>query len=281
MDLCTGVTIAKKGKIDTIHIDTPYSTAIVSLFGGHVLSFIPKHDNRERLWLSNNAIFDGKKPIRGGVPVCWPWFSDAHNQDRSDLPSHGYLRTQKWSIINTSYEPSKTTIKLVPESHQGPGWQVNTPVSLIIEIGKTLKIALQTVNMHDEPVALNCALHTYFNIANIETVKLSGLSGKYRDKTKDWASFDTPADYVFNQETDRVHLDQPEQIDITDNHLHTKVLSSGHDSIVVWNPWAQNSRNMNDMEDLGYQKMVCVETALTQEYSLLPGETHQLIQEIG
>ncbi|GAB5378906.1 MAG: D-hexose-6-phosphate mutarotase [Aliiglaciecola sp.] len=281
MQHCKGIKTLKKGKVEILHIDTPHSTAEVSLFGGHVLSFVPKTDLRDRLWVSENAIFDNQSAIRGGIPVCWPWFSDAHNQDRNDLPSHGFVRTQNWRIVGTLEHSEATQVTLVPHSNNGPGWNHETSLTLTLLVGKTLKISLQTKNNDTKSVNLNCALHTYFNVKDILAVELRGLRGNYKDKTQNWHEFDTPIPYTFSQETDRVHLFAAEQVDILDGAETTKVLSSGHDSIVVWNPWAENSEKMKDMESRGYSTMLCVETALTQTFSLPPGATHCLTQEIA
>lgn len=280
MKLCEGISTSFKNQVELLHIETAHSTAVVSLLGGHVLSFISKSDLRDRLWVSETAIFDNHHSLRGGVPVCWPWFSDAHNQDRDDLPSHGFVRTQKWTLVDAYRQSGVVTIKLQPENFQGPGWQFNTPLTLTLIIGKTLKILLCTKNQDTKPVNLNCALHTYFNISDIESIKLLGLSGRYRDKTQDWLELDTPTPYMFTQETDRVHLFAAKKVEIDDGGRLTSILSTGHDSMVVWNPWALNSEKMNDMQDNGFRTMVCVETAITQHFTLVPGDEHVLVQEI-
>jgi glucose-6-phosphate 1-epimerase len=106
------------------------------------------------------------------------------------------------------------------------------------------------------------------------------LSAKYSDKTRDYQLFDTPKPYRFNEETDRVHLEIPSILTILDDQIKTDIQSSGHDSIVVWNPWQDKSVSMGDMADDSYLTMLCVETAVTQGHTVEVGETHILEQTI-
>jgi glucose-6-phosphate 1-epimerase len=107
------------------------------------------------------------------------------------------------------------------------------------------------------------------------------LSGSYLDKTQKMQSFETPAPYIFSQETDRVHLCQPQEVKLIDDNIETKIQSQGHDSLVVWNPWQQKSISMADMENEGYLTMVCVETAITQGQDVPPGGSHTLQQIVS
>lgn len=267
--------------VTRILVDNPFAQASVSLYGGHVLSFCPKSDGRERLWLSKQAVLDGSKAIRGGIPVCWPWFSDSHGQDDVSLPAHGYLRTQTWQLISSQDHHDHTELKLVPAATQGPGFSYEAEVSLVIKIGQTMSIDLHTHNPGPQPFAITCALHTYFAISDIRSVELKGIEGQYKDKTRNWQVSETPAPYRFSEETDRVHHCKSEQVTIHTEGDITKVGSTGHDSLVVWNPWQEKSVTMGDMEDSGYQTMVCVETAVTDGFTLAPGTEHHLIQTIA
>jgi glucose-6-phosphate 1-epimerase len=109
---------------------------------------------------------------------------------------------------------------------------------------------------------------------------LLGLSEQYSDKTRGYQMLDTPQIYQFNEETDRVHQEQPKTLTIADGEIKTDILSSGHDSIVVWNPWQEKSISMGDMADDGYLTMLCVETAITQGQDVAPKATHVLQQII-
>jgi glucose-6-phosphate 1-epimerase len=278
MLLTDSTSIITRDKIHVLQIENSLAKAEISLFGGHLLSFIPKHDNRERLWVSDKAIFDGKKAIRGGIPICWPWFGD--HTSRNDLPAHGYVRTQTWDILNTEDTDKGTTIRLKPATSAGDGFESNAQLTLVVHVGQELSIQLHTTNLGDTPLSYNCALHSYFAISDINQCKLLGLSEQYSDKTRDGQIFDTPQPYRFSEETDRVHREQPKTLTIIDKHLEAEILSSGHDCIVVWNPWQDKSISMGDMADDSYKTMLCVETAITQGQNVVPKATHVLEQII-
>lgn len=282
MPLAKSVSRARLGDVDILEINNPFAKAQISLFGGHILSFKPSSDNRERLWLSDNVILDSVKPLRGGVPVCWPWFSDSHNQPDKDLPSHGWVRNQQWDLLDTEDSEQGTRLVLSPKTFNGPGFKGEALLKLVVFVGQKMSIQLITENIGKDSFSYTCALHTYFAVDAISSTKLLGLSGLYKDKTRDWQSFETPEKYMFNEETDRVHLSTPESLSIKlDENITTEVLSYGHDSVVVWNPWKENAEKMKDMTDDGYKSMLCVETSVTQGQQVLPGEQHAICQIIG
>jgi glucose-6-phosphate 1-epimerase len=267
-----------RDSVQVLQIDNALAKAEISLFGGHLLSFIPKHDHRERLWVSDKAIFDGKKAIRGGIPICWPWFGD--HSCNTDMASHGYVRTQTWQVLNSEETNLGTTISLKPLTSAGDGFEYHAQLILVVHIGHQLSIQLRTTNLGEEPFTYSCALHTYFFISNINQCELLGLSEQYTDKNRDYQMFGTPRPYRFFEETDRVHLQQPRNLTIIDEQSKTDILSSGHDSIVVWNPWQDKSISMEDMTDDSYLTMLCVETAITQGQKVLSGATHVLEQVV-
>ena len=290
--LPSSISLTNQGQ-PILEVDNASATARISLFGGHVLSFIPKHDGRERLWLSEKAIWDGSKPIRGGTPVCWPWFgtykedgarkgdgSDSHSYPSHDYPSHGYVRTRMWSCLEAIDEDDATLIALTPFSSVGEGFSGQASVSLLIRVGSDLTIQLCTKNIGSEPFTYTNALHTYFNISDINQTELLGLSGDYADKPSNFAIMQTPILYAFSEETDRIHLNPVEKVAIQEPGAMTEIKSRGHDSIVVWNPWKELSESMADMPDDGYQNMLCVETAITQGMLLQPEESHLMEQII-
>ncbi|WP_339722627.1 D-hexose-6-phosphate mutarotase [uncultured Paraglaciecola sp.] len=278
MLLTESTKIVTKENIQLIQIENDFATAEVALFGGHIISFKPKHDNRERLWVSKEAIFDGKKALRGGIPICWPWFGPHATQP--NLAAHGYVRTQIWTILSTEETELGTHISLQPQSSIDEGLDGKAQLTLTVVVGQELKIQLHTTNIGNTPLTYNCALHSYFAISDIKQCELLGLSEQYSDKTRDFQLFETPHPYKFNEETDRVHLQQPKRLSIIDKQIKTDILSSGHDSIVVWNPWQDKCISMDDMASNSYLTMLCVETAVTQNQVVNAGDTHILEQII-
>ena len=280
MSISASTKMIKDDQLELLVIENSQATAVISLFGGHVVSYIPKSDNRERLWLSPLTFKDAHKPIRGGVPVCWPWFSDSHGQPKGVLPSHGFVRTQSWHIEDKIECDTETVVTLAPLSAQGDGFDGQASLLLVVSVGKTLKLELITENIGATEFSYTCALHTYFAIEDISQVRLEGITGEYEDKTQRFSVFPTPEHYVFTQETDRVHNCTSDKVTIHDGKVNTEVGSKGHDSLVVWNPWSDNAKAMADMPDNGYMKMVCVETAITGGKRLRPGESHCLTQVV-
>lgn len=264
--------------VTVLCVDNLHAHAEISLFGGQVLSFQPHRDGRERLFLSALARLDGSKSIRGGIPVCWPWFG-AHPQDNS-LPAHGYVRTRQWTLQDAFESVESTTLVLQASSTDGPGFDGSAALELHITIGSSLRLELFTRNTGTQPFPLSCALHSYFAVTDTRHTQLDGLTGTYSDKTRNWALFDTPTPYGFSEETDRIHLQACRELRIVEEHSSTTIQSLGHDSIVVWNPWDTCAQKFPDMEAVDYTRMLCVETALTQGYQLAPGCTHLLVQVV-
>jgi glucose-6-phosphate 1-epimerase len=281
MHLFESCSLSSRGNIQTLQINNRFAQAEIALFGAHILSFIPKHDGRERLWLSEAAIFDGKQAIRGGIPVCWPWFGDHPQKAQGqNFPAHGYVRTQQWQIIKCADNADGTQVVLQPTTTEGAGFAGQTSLSLTVDIGSSMSIKLTTSNIGQHACSLSAALHSYFSVSAISQCSLHGLSRDYLDKTRAMQTYACPSPYVFAQETDRVHLCQPQQVSIHDSRGNTDIAHAGHDSIVVWNPWSAKSISMQDMADDGFQTMLCVETALTQAYTLQAQASHTLQQVI-
>jgi glucose-6-phosphate 1-epimerase len=264
--------------VSLLEFSNAKASATISLFGGQVLSYKPKHDERERLFLSGAALFDGSKSIRGGVPICWPWFG-AHPTD-AQLPAHGFVRTRRWYLAAMDSSQQGSRLLLLPEDSNHRAMTGHLTVELELLIGDQLELRLRSTNRDTKELPLNCALHSYFAVSNIAQTWLSGLSGQYSDKTRNWERFNTPAPYQITEETDRIHLQAAPSLTLHDPRGDTRIHSQGHDSIVVWNPWKNAPQHFPDFAPDDYRHMLCVETALTQPFLLAPGATHVLTQVV-
>ncbi len=281
MSIAPSITIKETSGITFLNIDNPFATAQISLYGGHILSYIPKSDNIERLWLSPHAHMDGDKPIRGGIPICWPWFSDNHGREKGELPAHGFLRSQVWQLQKSEDTEKGTLVSLTPAFTRADGFEYDCEVTLEITVGESLSVNLITNNTGVVPFTFNTALHTYFEVPDINHVELKGLRGNYKDKTDNFSIKETPSPYRFSEETDRIHSDAAKELSLfAKNERLTQINSAGHDSIVVWNPW-QSAASISDMDAFGFKQMICVETAITSGKELKPGESHTLNQIIS
>jgi glucose-6-phosphate 1-epimerase len=263
-------------------LDIDHTLGFVKLctFGAQVLSYVPASDGVERLFVSPHACMNGEKAIRGGIPICWPWFSDAHGQAQGSLPAHGFMRTRVWHLTYEECTEDKVELHLQPSSTQGPGFNAAASLTLKIVLSDSLELSLVTHNVGHDAFQFDTALHTYFYVDDIRQVTLEGLTGDYLDKTMQWAKAETPSPYCVVGEVDRIHLTPAPSVEINiASKRRTTVMSRGHDSIVVWNPWL-GAASISDMDAFGFKHMICVETAVTQHKILAPGESHLLVQQI-
>lgn len=258
-----GITFEQRGSIILISAETEDGRAVVTTQGGCVLSFQSKQgDQQECLWVSESAIYDGSKPVRGGIPICWPWFGAA---PREGLPAHGFVRNRVWQLLNAeNLSDGRIGLELMVESDEETlvMWPVPFKLSLKIEVGATLTVSLTTTNLSDQSQSLTEAFHSYFAIADIQTVQVSGLEGsEQHDKLTSAApvtqtgalSVSPPMDSVF------LNLQQPLQLQDKGWQRQIEIQHQGAASAVVWNPGAEIIKGFADMDDRAWPGMLCVE----------------------
>lgn len=268
----TSIQYKTKNKIQLLVVNNDSARSEISLFGAHVLSYVNSKDKRERLWVSKAAIFDAETPIRGGIPICWPWFS-AH-PEMPHYPSHGYARTQNWKVeevqerFNDDGRVIQTTLVLIPSEACLFGY-TNISVYLKVVVGEQLSLELVTQNKGSVPIRLSQALHSYFQIENIRNVHISNITEHYFDKPTEQNNLQTTQPYIIDREIDRIHSlptrsDKTVQINSINAQLGVQFITmTGADSIVVWNPWKEKSDHMKDMHQDAYTTMLCIEAANT------------------
>ncbi|MCU4164553.1 D-hexose-6-phosphate mutarotase [Carboxylicivirga caseinilyticus] len=257
---------------------TPHSTAKISLYGAQVLSFVPNGQD-DLLFVSSETLFKEGKAIRGGIPVCWPWFN-AHPTDNTK-PSHGFARISTWEVLSTSKNTDEVYINLGLRSNEHTKQYFPFDFEAIIEvsIGKRLNVELTTKNIGSEPFEVSAALHTYFNISDIKTVKLQGLHKVlYKDDVLGLEAIQEDEMVTFNGRTDRRYRDTMEDVAIIDTNRTITVGKKGSKTTVVWNPGDELAAQMADLGDDDYIKMVCVESAnsLDDTITIMPGALHCL-----
>lgn len=270
-----------KGGIPVIDIKNKYATAIISLQGAHVLSWIP-NDEDEVIWLSEDASFQPGKSIRGGIPICWPWFG-AH-ESNPDFPAHGFARTTLWQIICTEQlEDGRTrvTFNTEPQPDNEQMWPPETTVQYQVTIGKKLEMELVTHNNGAEPIVIGQALHTYFNVGNIDKVMLHGLEDTdYLDKLEGFQRKHQRGPISIEGEVDRIYLDTVRECVIGDKSMKRNIVINkvGSHSTVVWNPWQETAAKMGDLGKEGYKQMLCVEScnAADDVVTIPSGKAHHL-----
>jgi glucose-6-phosphate 1-epimerase len=246
-------------------IGNAHSAATICLQGGHVMRWQPATASAPVVWLSKLAKLAPGKSIRGGVPVCWPWFGAQATEP--GFPSHGYARTAPWEVSGTrALANGSTEIGLVlAENDQTRAmWKHPSRAEILITVGKTLKLALTTTNLGDADFVITEALHTYFHIGDIAETRVLGLDGcEYMDKAGGGGRKWQEGTIVFTGETDRVYVSTEAECLIEDARLQRRirVAKSGSRSTVVWTPWTEKAGRMGDFGPDGWRAMVCVESA--------------------
>ena len=244
------------------------ASAVVSLYGGQVLSYQPT-PGRELLWLSPLASWHNQTPIRGGVPVCWPWFGPAEqklNPQQQALPNHGVVRTQLWQLSEQTETPQGVSLTLAVTVKNLAHYQAEVTLKLKLTLSDTLSMTLQC----DTTMLQQAALHSYFAVDNIAQTQVSSLPQTYIDKLSGKTEQVNTDTAQFSAEVDRVYLSPAAELKISDNQKIITVAQLGQDASVVWNPWQQKSRQTKDLPDDSYQRFVCVETARLLLDSALP-----------
>lgn len=253
-------------ELEIIVVDHPQVKASFALQGAHLLSWKPKGEE-DVLWLSSNTPFKTGVALRGGVPICWPWFGPAATQG---LPSHGFARNLPWTLKahNEDDNGAVLTFELQSNAETRQLWPHDFTLLARFKVGATCEIELEA---HGE-FETTSALHTYFNVGDIAAVKVSGLGDRFIDKVND-AKEDVLADGIqtFPDRTDRVYLNPEACSVIHDDSLNRTIDVVHHHqlNVVGWNPGPALSVSMGDMPDDGYKTFVCVETA----YATAPQKT--------
>ena len=270
-----------KGNLPKICIFTKKSSAEIYLHGAHLTSF--KTLGRELIWLSPNAEFQNDKAIRGGVPICWPWFGK-HPQN-STLPQHGFARLSNFEV-SQAFEDELENIVIVLSLESG-----NKPLSMFpyqfrleikFVIGENLEVSLTTMNQGNESFRITEAIHTYFQVTDIRQTAVNGLDKvSYFDQLEQ-TSYTHAGNLFFIEETDNIFSspEQPLQILEAGENI-ASINQHGANSTIIWNPWIDKSRQMRDFPNQGYLNMLCIEAANTDEGVLIqPGKQHTITQII-
>ena len=249
---------AGQGGLTKAVIATPVASGELYLQGAHVTSWQPA-GHAPVLWMSRSSLFQPGKPIRGGVPICFPWFGP-HASDPS-APAHGFARTALWEVT----EARTTADGVISLSLQT---RIDSfSVRFTVEFGPVLQMTLTTEPGPGSSTGLRFedALHTYLSVSDVRNVSITGLEQvRYIDKVDGAAEKPaTGAAIEFTGETDRVYFTTDSECHLHDpgRNRTIAISKSGSQSTVVWNPWIAKSARMPDFGDHEWPEMVCIETA--------------------
>lgn len=273
------------GGLPLLRIDNRHARADIYLHGAQVAAFQP-HGGGAVLWLSEEAQFAPHRAIRGGIPICWPWFGP-HPGD-GGKPQHGFARLRSWRVTASAALPDGGTevrLILADDGETRALWPHPFRLELRVAVGRALELALTCHNTGGEPFEAGAALHSYFAVAAIEGTAIEGLEGRaYLDQKTGETGTQRGAVRVTG-EVDRIYADSGDTCIIDDpgHGRRIAVAKSGSRSTVVWNPWAGKAARMTDFPDDGYRRMVCVESAnaAADVRRVAPGQSHTLTQRIA
>jgi len=272
-----------RGELPMLEVVSAWSTAAIYKHGAHVTHF-QKTNQPPLLFLSSCSHFAENQPIRGGVPVIFPWFGP-----REGMGQHGFARTRAWELKETVPAPDgRVSVRFqlpnYPEAYACPAFSAEYTVTVAEFLQLELNI---TNNSKDESFSFENCLHTYFEVGDISTISITGLKGvEYLDKVANFARKTETNDSIqISSEVDRIYLDTTSAVEIHDQSLGRtiRVEKQGSLSTVVWNPWIAKAQQMPDFGNDEYQRMVCVESGnvSSNQIKLPPGESSRLTVKLS
>ena len=267
-------------------VTTPTASGEVYLNGAHITHYQPV-GQAPVLFLSNQSRFETGKPIRGGVPICFPWFGPLEGRDTA--PAHGFARTSLWEVKSTALHADSSptvVLELAKAEDRGGFWPHAFKAQFVVTFGAMLKMEFSVLHAGGEPFMFEEALHTYFHVGDVRQVSVTGLEDcSYLDKLQGGKELRQGLSPIqITGETDRVYLDTIAECVIDDPKLNRKitVAKTGSDTTVLWNPWINKSKAMPDFGDEEWPGMLCIETCNVgpSAVKLGPGQSHTMTAEI-
>jgi glucose-6-phosphate 1-epimerase len=271
---------AGNGGLPRISITTPAATAEIYLHGAQVTSWRPV-GHEDVIFLSEHSQFETGKAIRGGIPVCFPWFRN--KVDDPKAPSHGVVRTKAWELdsVETHGDTVVVSLSTISDAGTRAWWPYDFHLVHRATIGAELIQELVATNTGAAPARFEEALHTYYRVGAAAQVRISGLDGvAYLDNTDGNREKRQAGDIVFTAQTDRAYLDTTHAVEIADPVLRRRIRLEKQNSrtTVVWNPWSTGAQTLSDLGDEEWRTMACVEASNMRVYpvDLAPGQQHTM-----
>jgi D-hexose-6-phosphate mutarotase len=269
------------GDLPCVDITNTHAKARIYLHGAHVTHFQP-HGADPVLWMSANSRFANNAPIRGGIPICWPWFGP--NPQNASLPAHGFARTTSWilSTIRSENNGDTTVILSLQDSEATRAlWPHSFQLTMTIRVGNKLDLQLSSKNTGNTSFTYAEALHSYFAVQDVRNISIAGLQGvKYLDKVSGQSQQVSSAPIIIGGETDRVYHATTSLCTVHDTKKLRDIIiaKQGSQSTVVWNPWIAKAAAMADFGNEEWPSMVCVEiaNALDDVITLTPEASHTM-----
>lgn len=268
------------------NVSNKYANARICLYGAHVTSFTPQN-SQEILWMSPKSSFEVGKPIRGGIPVCFPWFGP--HQSDSEKPQHGFARLMYWEVAETASMPGGETVirlQLCSSEKTKVYWPHDFFAELTVVVGQTLSLSLKVTNTSTVSIEYTCALHTYYNISSIGNIAITGLQGANYHSQLEPGAFIQELPEIKIQKAETRHYHNTEATCVIEDPIFgrkIRVAKAGSKITTVWNPGKETCAQIGDLPDDAYLTFVCVEAvnAFDHVIRLTPKESHTTSVIIG
>jgi glucose-6-phosphate 1-epimerase len=261
-----------------VSISGPAATAEIYLHGAQLTCWCPA-GAEEVIFLSKQSQWAAGHAIRGGIPVCFPWFRN--KADDPKAPSHGFVRTRAWQLDSVEKLGDAVRVSLSTSSDEGTRawWPYDFHLQHRLTIGADLAQELVMTNTGSKPLRFEEALHTYYRVGGADAVRISGLDAvEYLDNTDNNRENRQQGDIVFTAQTDRAYVDTTHPVEIIDPILRRRIRLEKQESrtTVVWNPWSTGAQSLADLGDDEWRMMACVEASNIRAFAvdLEPGQQH-------
>lgn len=279
-----------EGGLARLTLTTPDAAAEIYLHGAHVTQY-RRRGHPPTLWMSRKSWFESSRPIRGGVPVIFPWFGVRTGEAPAGAvsPNHGFARLMVWhpdAILQNGDEVG-AMFSLHPTPATRATWPYEFELRYTVTLTPTcMRLVLDVENTDARPFRFEEALHTYLTVGDVKQVSVSGLEGAaYLDKVANGPVRQPAQPITITAETDRLYTGTGADCVLDDPSLGRKIAvrKRGSNSTVVWNPWIAKAAAMPDFDDHEWPGMLCIETANAADdaVTLAPGDTHVMEAEIG
>jgi glucose-6-phosphate 1-epimerase len=269
-----------------ITVSNKYADADICLYGAQVTSFRPRNA-MDVLWISPDSYYEVGKPIRGGIPVCFPWFGP--HQSDPQKPQHGFARLKYWDVMETSEKPNGETmirLQLCSSEETKTYWPHDFCAEITITVGLSLIVSLKVTNTSAEPFEYGCALHTYYYLSALENLYIEGLQGtSYYDQLTGDYGIQEEALLLIHEPLTRHYLNTETQVLIGDSIFHRRIRAEKRGSKIttVWNPGTEVCSKIDDIPDEAFENFVCVEATNAFDFQILlaAGESYETIAIVG
>jgi len=272
--------IEGNGGLPKVRVTTTRASGEIYLLGAQVTSWKPA-GAQEVLFVSAQSKWQDGTAIRGGVPICFPWFGAKSGDPKA--PAHGFLRTKPWQLHSITQSGEAVTVSLLTESSADTKkwWPADFRAIYTVTFDSELSLDLDVTNTGSQPLTFEEALHAYFQVGAIEKARIKGLDGvHYLDKTDANREKTQQGEIAIVSETDRIYLNTTAPIQLIDpaRNRRAQVTKQNSRTTVIWNPWIEKAHSLSDFGDDEWQQMLCIETSNVASYAvtIAPGQQHKM-----